>query len=280
MKVTLLGTGSPLPDAHRAGAATLVQAGGQNLLVDAGRGVTLRLAAAGVPGSLFLHHVLLTHLHSDHTTAFNDLVTTRWVMSPVPSPLPVTGPVGTARFAQLTLEMLGEDVCYRRAHHDDLDWDPACDVSEVLAGSPVPSTETFELGEVTVTAAPTDHRPVDASVGYRFDHDGRSVVCAGDTVPCAGLDQLVSGADVYVQTVVRPDLIAGMGIARLEDVLDYHSSVEQAAQTAASGGVGTLVLTHMVPAPMPGDEQTWIDLARRHFDGEVVLASDLDVIEL
>ena len=64
------------------------------------------------------------------------------------------------------------------------------------------------------------------------------------------------------------------------DVCDYHSSVEQAAQTAARGGVRTLVLTHMVPAPMPGDEQTWIDLAAAHFDGEILLGSDLDRVEV
>ena len=102
MKVTLLGTGSPLPDAHRAGPATLVQAGGRTLLFDAGRGVLMRLTAAGVlPG--MLDRVLLTHLHSDHTVDFNDLVTTRWVMAPAPMPLPVSGPPGTAAYVDRVL---------------------------------------------------------------------------------------------------------------------------------------------------------------------------------
>jgi ribonuclease Z len=117
-------------------------------------------------------------------------------------------------------------------------------------------------------------------VGYRIEHEGRAVVCAGDTVPCEGLDRLVAGADVYVQTVVRTDLIEAIGLPRLNDVCDYHSSVEQAALTAARGGVGTLVLTHMVPAPLPGTEQQWIDLAAQHFDGEVILAADLDRVEV
>ena len=106
------------------------------------------------------------------------------------------------------------------------------------------------------------------------------MVCAGDTVPCEGLERLVRGADVYVQTVVRDDLIRAIGLPRLVDVCDYHSTVEQAARTAATGGVGTLVLTHMVPAPAPGDEQGWIDLAAAHFDGEIVVASDLTRLEL
>lgn len=278
MIVTLLGTGSPLPDAQRAGPATLVQAGGLNLLVDCGRGVAMRLAAAGIPGPPFLHQVLLTHLHSDHVTDFNDLVTMRWAMSMAPSPLPVAGPPGTGLFADRTLEMLRDDIGYRLAHHDDLGWDPSCEVVEVLDDEL--HSDVLAAQGVQVLAAPTDHRPVAPTVGYRITHEGRSVVCAGDTVPCAGLDRLVEGADVYVQTVVRDDLIRAIGLPRLVDVCDYHSTVEQAATTAAKAGVRTLVLTHMVPAPMPGDEQTWIDMAAEHFDGEIVLASDLDRVEV
>ena len=278
MIVTLLGTGSPLPDANRAGPATLVQAGGLNLLVDCGRGVSMRLAAAGIPGPGFLHQVLLTHLHSDHVTDFNDLVTMRWAMSMAPSPLPVAGPPGTGTFADRTREMLRADIGYRLAHHDDLSWDPSCEVVEVLDDEL--HSEALAAQGVQVLAAPTDHRPVAPTVGYRITHEGTSVVCAGDTVPCPGLDRLVDGADVYVQTVVRDDLIQAFGVPRLVDVCDYHSTVEQAAQTAARGGVGTLVLTHMVPAPMPGDEQQWIDLAAAHFDGEIVLGADLDRIEV
>ncbi len=278
MIVTLLGTGSPLPDANRAGPATLVQAGGLNLLVDCGRGVSMRLAAAGIPGPGFLHQVLLTHLHSDHVTDFNDLVTMRWAMSMAPSPLPVAGPPGTGTFADRTLEMLRDDIGYRLAHHEDLSWDPSCEVVEVLDDEL--HSEALAAQGVQVLAAPTDHRPVAPTVGYRITHEGTSVVCAGDTVPCPGLDRLVDGADVYVQTVVRDDLIQAFGVPRLVDVCDYHSTVEQAAQTAARGGVRTLVLTHMVPAPMPGDEQQWIDLAAALFDGKIVLGADLDRIEV
>jgi ribonuclease Z len=105
------------------------------------------------------------------------------------------------------------------------------------------------------------------------------VVIAGDTVPCEGLDRLCAGADVYVQTVVRPDLIRLIPSPRLHDTLDYHSSCEDAGRTAARGGVRTLVLTHPVPAPAPGTEAEWVDLAAAHFDGEIVLASDLTVVE-
>jgi ribonuclease Z len=106
------------------------------------------------------------------------------------------------------------------------------------------------------------------------------VVIAGDTVPCAGLDELCAGADVLVHTTVRRDLIEQVGLPRLNDVLDYHSSVADVARTAARNGVRSLILTHLVPTPEPGSEQEWIDQAKAHFDGEVVLATDLLTLDV
>ena len=131
-----------------------------------------------------------------------------------------------------------------------------------------------------VTAAPTDHAPVRPTVGYRIDDGDTSVVIAGDTVPCSGLDELCPGADLLVHTVVRRDLIEPLGLARLSDVLDYHSSVEDAARTAARNDVGTLLLTHLVPAPRPGAEGEWVALAQEHFGGTVVVAKDLLSLEV
>ncbi len=273
MDVVLLGTGSPLPDPNRAGAATLVRAGDATLLFDAGRGVLLRLAAAGVVPPM-LTQVFLTHLHSDHVCDFNDVVTTRWVMSPVPTPLPVVGPVGTARFVERTLAMLVDDIGWRRDHHDDLNWDPECTVREVTEGEAWASAD----GAVRVLCGPTEHRPVHPTVGFRVEHDGKAVVIAGDTVPCDGLARLCAGADVYVQTVVRPDLVEQIPAPRLQDILDYHSSCADAGRTAAAAGVGTLVLTHPVPPPGPGTEDEWVAQAAEHFDGEIVLAADLTTV--
>lgn|GEM_PF-5647593 len=78
------------------------------------------------------------------------------------------------------------------------------------------------------------------------------MVLGGDGVPCPTLDELCRGADAYVQTVVRDDLVRLVPSQRFQDILDYHSSVAQAAQTAARAGVSTLVLTHYVPALQPG----------------------------
>jgi ribonuclease Z len=128
---------------------------------------------------------------------------------------------------------------------------------------------------VSIVVGATDHRPVEPTVGYRVEYDGATVVIGGDGVPCDGLDRLCAGADVYVQTVIRQDLVELVPRPRLQDILDYHSTVEQAAATAARAGVRTLVLTHFVPPLTPGQEDAWRDLAAAHFDGEIVVADDL-----
>src|ERR687892_9835 len=190
MNITLLGTGSPIPDPLRAGPATLVRSTGGTMLVDCGRGVLMRLAGAGVLPPM-LSALLLTHLHS--------------------------------------------------AHHADLTWRPSVEVTEVTPG------DTFTVGSADVRVGATDHRPVEPTVAYRVDDDGRSVVLGGDGVPCAGLDELCQGADVYVQTVIRDDLVRLVPNARFQDIVDYHSTVQDAARTAKHAGVSTLVLTHYVP---------------------------------
>ncbi len=273
MKIVILGSGSPLPDPQRAGPSTLVRTTAGDLLFDCGRGVLMRAAAAGSGASAF-RALFLTHLHSDHITDLNDIYTMRWATSFTPNPLTVFGPGGTSALLSATEAMLEPDIGFRLAHHDDLSWRPSADVTEVERGV------VFDEAGVRIVAAPTDHAPVRPTVGFRVDEGGRSVVISGDTVPCAGLDELCRGADVLVHTVIRRDLIEQFGVPRLLDILEYHSSVADAAQTAERTGVRTLVLTHLVPAPAPGTEHEWIDLASAHFGGHVLLAEDLMTIEV
>jgi ribonuclease Z len=273
MNVTLLGTGSPIPDANRAGPATLVRADDALLLVDCGRGVLMRLVAAGALPPM-LSAVLLTHLHSDHITDLNDVITTHWVITTEPTPLRVIGPPRTQAVVDGTIAALEPDIGYRLAHHADLTWRPQVDVTEVKPG------DTFTIGNATIRVDATDHRPVEPTVAYRVEADGKSLVLGGDGVPCASLDELCTGADAYVQTVLRADLVGLIPNPRFQDILDYHSSVEDAARTAARAGVRTLILTHYIPGMAAGSEDEWRALAAEHFDGRIVIGDDLTSVDL
>ena len=286
LSVTLLGTGSPMPSPDRAGPATLISAGdgpdAEHYLVDAGRGVLMRLAAAGL-GAPNLTAVLITHLHSDHITDLNDVITTRWIMTFVETPLTIVGPVGTQRVVDHILASLDPDIDYRIAHHEDLDHRPPVTVIEVTDG--VVEVPGSDDRRVVITCGQTDHKPVEPSVGFRFDHRSdrgvASVVAAGDTVPCEGLDALCAGAHALVHTVIRKDIIANVPMQRMQDTLDYHSSPEEAAQTAARAGLDTLILTHYVPPmPLSGTEDDWRALAAAHFGGTIELGDDLHRIDI
>ncbi len=269
-EIVLLGTGSPLPDPNRAGPSTLIRGGISNVLCDAGRGVVMRLAAVGVIPP-FLSGVILTHLHSDHISDLNDVITTYWVMSGEPTPLPIYGPAGTRDVVQGILDMLRPDISYRVAHHDDLLEGPQVEVHEVAAG------DEFTVGDYRVVVGESNHRPVEPTVAYRCEREGVSIVLGGDGIPCESLDNLLIGADAYVQTVIREDLVKLVPRQRFQDILDYHSTVGQAADTAERAGVRTLVLTHYVPAPPLGHYDEWRELAGG-FTGQLVMGDDLTTV--
>ena len=279
--VTLLGTGSPIPDPHRAGPSTLVQAGDENYLVDAGRGVLMRLAGAGCAPTM-LTAVLLTHLHSDHITDLNDVITSSWALNmDDPKPLRIVGPEGTKETVARILHFLDLDIGYRLAHHDDLNEPPQVEVTEITKGSLDLSTT------VSISTAPTDHRPVDPTIAFRFDYQESSVVVAGDTVPCTDLDQLCNGAKALVHTAIRKDIIETLPLQRAKDILNYHSSVEEAAETAQRAGMEMLILTHYVPGIPPAENefhelvvQQWRDRAAENFSGKVEIGDDLLKISL
>lgn len=239
-------------------------------LVDCGRGVLQRATAAGV-GAAGLSALLLTHLHSDHIAELGDLLITRWVtdFAPDPTPLPIIGPPGTTEVVQAMLKAFGHDISYRIAHHADLTAPPPIDVHEYTEG------QAWDRDGVTIRVAPTDHRPVAPTIGFRVEAAGAAVVLAGDTVPCATLDQLAAGADALVHTAIRKDILSRVPQQRIKDVCDYHSSVQEAAATAQRAGVSTLILTHYVPPLAPGQEEQWRALAATEFSGQIALGDDL-----
>ena len=284
IEITLLGTGSPAPDPYRAGPATMVRAGEHVFLVDCGRGVLQRLTAVGVVPT-GLSALLLTHLHSDHIADLGDLIISSWITNfGTPKPLVIIGPPGTKMVVDATLVAFGSDIGYRIAHHADLNAPPDVQVHEYTAGQAWGDGASVATGNgsdpVAIRVAPTDHRPVEPTIAFRIEYDGASVVLAGDGVPCASLDTLASGAGALVHTVIRKDIVALSPQRRVRDILDYHSSVEEAAATASRAGVGTLVLTHYVPAIAPGQEEEWRALAATEFAGQIELGDDLHRVDV
>src|SRR5665213_945296 len=134
MQVVILGSGSPIPSPDRAGPSTLVRTSVGDLLFDAGRGVSMR-AAGALSGPGAFGAVFLTHLHSDHVTDLNDVITTRWATSFTPNPLTVFGPVGTAALVAATEAMLKTDIGYRLYHHEDLTWQPGTITTDITEAS-------------------------------------------------------------------------------------------------------------------------------------------------
>ena len=221
MRITLLGTGSPMPDARRAGPSTLVQADGLTVLVDCGRGVMMRLVAAGVLPPM-LDAMLITHLHSDHITDLGDVITTRWIMSFGPTaPLVVVGPVGTrdvvdriaasidgpaaptfGALADRPLEQVRvADVAATRAV---LGWAPSITLDDGLAkldDGRRTLTNTRALAALGAAAATL-------AVSQAEDARGRTVVkspAAGVVVSAARVgDTLAPGASLVVLRPVRP----------------------------------------------------------------------------
>lgn len=161
---------------------------------------TLQRATAVGVGANSLTALLLTHLHSDHIADVGDLLITRWVttFTPEQTPLPIIGPPGTAKVVENMLAAFGPDIGYRIAHHADLTGPPAADVRERTDGV------VWEGDGVQIRVAPTDHRPVAPTIGFRIEYEGASVVLAGDTVPCESLDRLAARAGALVHTVIDP----------------------------------------------------------------------------
>ena len=278
--VTITGSGTPIPSPDRAGPGVLVQCGDVNLQFDAGRSTLMRLAAMGVwPGQL--DGVFVTHHHSDHLTGLQDLVLSRWVMDRAGGnlPMPVVLPAGPAeRFVDKMLDAWEEDVAVR-VEHNHRATKPQVNVTAFEL--PTVLTEVWSIGDVRVSAMQVRHEPVSHAVGYRVDSPDGSIAISGDTLVCGEVAELAAGADVLVYEAMRFEAIQALPEAR-QFILDYHADTRLIGAQAKEAGVGKLILTHLIPAPLTEeDEQLFVqDVRAGGFEGEIVVAKDLDTLTL
>ncbi|MGH9509105.1 MAG: MBL fold metallo-hydrolase [Terriglobales bacterium] len=266
MQVVLLGTGFPRPDPERAGPATAVVVGEKVFVVDAGRGVVLRLAAAELPLKS-VQAVFLTHLHSDHTAGLPDLFSTSWQFGRY-TPFELYGPKGTKKLADAMLKFFEADIHIRR---DLMEKHPGAGVT--INTHIVREGVVYQDAEVKVTAFAVDHKPVEPAFGYRFDADGRSIVISGDTRPSDNLVRYAQGADVLVHEAIMPEYLDTVDKPDVASRLkSYHTTPEEAGQIGQRAGVKLLVLTHLVPGK---DEDKFRERAAKHFKGRIVVGRDL-----
>jgi len=293
-RVILLGTGTPIPDPDRSGPATAIVVGDSAYLVDIGPGVVRRAEAAllqrGIaalePGNLKVAFV--THLHSDHTAGFSDLIFTGWT-SGRSTPLEVYGPTGLKAMTEHILEAYRIDIETRT--------NPEGNQRAISNGWKVNAHEIkpgiiYKDANVTVTAFPTKHAM--ESYGYRFDTSDRRIVISGDTNPTKETINACSGCDILVHDTQTLDLYAKMPERLRSFVTKYHTTTAQLAALAAEAKPKLLVTYHTI-AFRPGiappkflssitptsasrsTEEILQDEIGSRYSGQFVIGHDLDV---
>jgi ribonuclease BN (tRNA processing enzyme) len=269
--VVLLGTGMPRPDPAASGPATAIVVGGRVFLVDAGAGVERQLAAAHLPID-GVTALFVTHLHSDHTLGYPDLILTSWVMGRR-TPLAAYGPHGLAAMTTHILAAWAEDIRIRTEgleHEAPGGYRVA--VHEIGPGV------VYDSGGVRVTAFAVQHGSWREAYGYRFDTPDRSVVVSGDTRPSESLVKAAEGVDVLVHEVYPASRTAPNANESADwprYLRAYHTSDVELGALAARIRPGFLVLTHIIRRGAT-DADLVAGVRRGGFEGRVAVGHDLD----
>lgn len=281
-QVVMLGTGTPRPDPSRSGPATAIVAGGVPYLIDFGPGVVRRAAAAferGVtafgPDGVAIATAFLTHMHSDHTVGYPDLILTPWVMGRR-EPLRVYGPKGIKTMSEHVLQAWQIDIAGRRGGHNGHNATGCTvDAHEIAPGV------IFQDGNVTVTAFAAFHREMADSFSFRFDAPDRSIVISGDTAPTPAMLEHARGCDLLIHEAYTMASYHAVSPSAQEFRRTHHTSSVELAALANAVHPRLLVAYHRsnagrAPASLDS-EDILLDEIRQSYSGPVVAAHDLDV---
>lgn len=241
--MTLLGTGVPIPSPERFGPSTLIEAGDHTVLIDAGRGATIRLSQIGVPIGR-IDALLLTHFHSDHTVGIPDLWLTGWLSSYFGNrrrPFNVIGPVGTARLMHHLEAAYAQDIEIRIKDEHLAREHIAITVKEFSEDGVV-----YHVGDLRILAFTVDHgEAIKPAYGYRIEYQGRIAVISGDTRYNANVVRYGKGVDLLVHEVAmaRPDLL---GETYIQRIVNHHTSPQEAGRVFAQTTPKLAAFTHLV----------------------------------
>lgn len=284
LHLALCGAGGPLPAPNASGPCVAVVAGKRLFIVDSGTDGVRNLGRMGYqPGTI--QGVFLTHFHSDHIDGLGEMGTIRWAGGDNLSPLPVYGPEGVEQVVEGFNTAYAQDFVYRNDHHGD-SVTPLSGAG--LKAMPFTKPAMGELATVydedglKVEALAVDHSPVEPAVGYRFSYKGRSLLITGDTVKLANIEKFAQGVDLLVHEALAPNLVMMMhdvakkggnqSLAKItHDILDYHASPVDAAETARDAGVGHLLYYHIVPPlVIPGQKTLYLNGAEDIFENYTI----------
>ena len=273
-KVVLLGTGTPRPYPDRSGPATAIVVGERAYLVDFGPGVVRRASAAAEKGtpelaSTNLKIAFLTHLHSDHTAGYPDLILTPWVMGR--TELDVYGPEGLEEMTKHVLEAWWQDIEIRTKGLEQRH-------ALVVRAHDVKPGVVYKDERVTVTVFRVPHGQWPEAFGYRFDTPGKSIVISGDTSPSEEIVAHCQPCDVLIHEVYSPESVLIMPDYKMYRA-KYHTSTSELAEIANRAKPGILVIYHTSGRGPNGripDDQLLHEI-QKTYHGKVVIGHDLEV---
>jgi ribonuclease BN (tRNA processing enzyme) len=279
--IVMLGTGNPRPDPSRSGPATAIVVNDTPYLVDFGPGVIRRVTAAYEKGAAALGYGgvniktgFLTHMHSDHTIGYPDLIFTPWVMGRH-EPLEVYGPKGLKAMTENVLKAWQVDIDARTTglnRHNPTGY--KVKAHEVLPGI------VYRDDNVTVTAFHAHHEEMVDSFSYRFEALDRTVVISGDTAPTQELIDQSRGCDVLIHEAYSMMAYRNTARPSPEFRRRHHTSSLELAEIANKVKPGILVTYHrssIGEESSSPDQDVLIEEIRRDYKGRVVAANDLDV---
>jgi len=272
-QIVLLGTGTPNADPNRSGPSVAVVANSTPYIVDFGPGVVRRAAAAYDAGVWALQvcnlrTAFLTHLHSDHTVGYPDLILTPWVLERR-APLQIYGPTGTRAMTAHILAAYEEDI---RERLDGLE--PANRTGFRVEVAEIEPGRVFSDQNVTVEAFRVCHGSLSA-LGFKFYAPGRTIVISGDTAPSEAVVAAARGCDVLIHEVY-----SSAGLEKRSPIWRrYHSSVHtssrELAEIASRARPGLLILYHQLFHGV--SEQELLAEVQERYEGRVVSGRDLDI---